>query len=192
MSDQPQRQELPAQALAAALELARGKGWQPVGLAAATGDEVEQLYAPWQQRQAQPHEPGPVFSGAGADERDPTRVGVAIPALAKQRQWFGRTVLADVLAAWPQMVGQQVAAHCQPEAVHEHTLTVRADSTAWATQMRLLSGSVLEAISRALELAVGDQQEQVVRQVRVLGPDAPSWSRGRLSVAGRGPRDTYG
>ena len=32
-----------------------------------------------------------------------------------------------------------------------------------------------------------------VARVKVLGPDAPTWKKGRLSVRdGRGPRDTYG
>jgi predicted nucleic acid-binding Zn ribbon protein len=34
--------------------------------------------------------------------------------------------------------------------------------------------------------------EGVVGHIEVLGPDAPSWKRGRLSVRGRGARDTYG
>jgi predicted nucleic acid-binding Zn ribbon protein len=32
-----------------------------------------------------------------------------------------------------------------------------------------------------------------VTRIAVLGPDAPSWKKGRRSVRdGRGPRDTYG
>ena len=32
-----------------------------------------------------------------------------------------------------------------------------------------------------------------VTRVKILGPDAPSWKKGRCSVRdGRGPRDTYG
>ncbi|HEX5908206.1 MAG TPA: DUF721 domain-containing protein, partial [Propionibacteriaceae bacterium] len=32
-----------------------------------------------------------------------------------------------------------------------------------------------------------------VSRIKVLGPDAPSWKKGRRAVRdGRGPRDTYG
>jgi len=35
--------------------------------------------------------------------------------------------------------------------------------------------------------------EGTVSQIRVVGPSAPSWSRGMRRVQdGRGPRDTYG
>jgi len=31
-----------------------------------------------------------------------------------------------------------------------------------------------------------------VTRVLVVGPEAPNWKKGRRSVPGRGPRDTYG
>jgi predicted nucleic acid-binding Zn ribbon protein len=65
-------------------------------------------------------------------------------------------------------------------------LTVRADSTSWATQLRLLSSSLLSRLAQE----VG---EGTVAELRVVGPGAPSWSRGQRRVQdGRGPRDTYG
>ena len=65
-------------------------------------------------------------------------------------------------------------------------LPVRADSTAWATQLRLLESSLMGRLAEE----VG---EGTVAELRVVGPGAPSWSRGRHRVQdGRGPRDTYG
>ncbi len=72
-----------------------------------------------------------------------------------------------------------------PVGFADGTLTVRAATTAWATQLRLL----VPDVRRRLDAVVG---EGVVAHVEVLGPDAPSWKRGRLSVRGRGARDTYG
>ena len=54
-----------------------------------------------------------------------------------------------------------------------------------ATQIRLLSSTILDRL--AAEVGPG-----VVRRLRVHGPTAPNWRHGRLRVAGRGPRDTYG
>ncbi|MGH8829262.1 MAG: DUF721 domain-containing protein, partial [Jiangellaceae bacterium] len=64
-------------------------------------------------------------------------------------------------------------------------LTVRADSTAWATQVRMLAGNLV----RRLNQEIGDG---TVTRVNVLAPQSPSWRKGRRSVPGRGPRDTYG
>ncbi len=63
--------------------------------------------------------------------------------------------------------------------------TGRCDSTAWATQMKLLAAEVV----RRLNDVLGDE---TVRVIEVAGPRAPSWVKGRLRVKGRGPRDTYG
>lgn len=64
-------------------------------------------------------------------------------------------------------------------------LAVKADSTAWATQMRLLTSQVLGRIDA--EVGPG-----IVTELVVHGPAAPSWVKGKLRVKGRGPRDTYG
>ena len=58
-------------------------------------------------------------------------------------------------------------------------------STAWATQVRLLTPQLLERLARE----VG---EGVVETVTVLGPAGPSFRRGKKSVRGPGPRDTWG
>ena len=64
-------------------------------------------------------------------------------------------------------------------------LTVTAESTAWATQLRIIQRQVLAKIAAE----VGDG---VVTSLRITGPVSPSWRKGRLHIAGRGPRDTYG
>jgi predicted nucleic acid-binding Zn ribbon protein len=64
-------------------------------------------------------------------------------------------------------------------------LVLVAESTAWATQLRLLAGRLQARLSA--EVGSG-----VVTRIRVHGPSAPSWRRGPRRVAGRGPRDTYG
>ncbi len=91
-----------------------------------------------------------------------------------------------VFGRWDLIVGTDVAAHCTPERYADSELVVRADSTAWATQMRLLASTVV----RRLNMDLGDG---AITRIQVLGPVAPSWRRGPRSVRnGRGPRDTYG
>ena len=91
-----------------------------------------------------------------------------------------------MLGRWDAVVGADVAAHCRPETFEDGVLTVRADSTAWATQVRLLTAGLL----RRLAEEVG---EGTVQRIHVRGPAAPSWRRGpRVAPGSQGPRDTYG
>jgi predicted nucleic acid-binding Zn ribbon protein len=92
---------------------------------------------------------------------------------------------ATLFGRWEQIVGADVAGRCTPVALVESELTVQAESTAWATQIRLLAPTLLARLAE--ELGAG-----VVRAVTVRGPSAPSWKKGLLAVRGRGPRDTYG
>ncbi len=90
------------------------------------------------------------------------------------------------MGRWPRLVGPEIAAHSEPVSFELGRLVVRADSTAWATQLRLLLSSILGRIE-------SDVGEGVVTEIRVVGPGAPTWSRGPRRVSdGRGPRDTYG
>jgi len=54
--------------------------------------------------------------------------------MLRARGWDGRLAAARVVARWPEVVGEAVAAHCQPSRLDEDgTLHVVADSAAWAT-----------------------------------------------------------
>ena len=90
-----------------------------------------------------------------------------------------------MLGAWASVVGDQIADHASPTALHDGVLSVTAESTAWATQLRMMQAQLLAKIAAA----VGDG---VVTSLKITGPAAPSWRKGPLRVAGRGPRDTYG
>jgi predicted nucleic acid-binding Zn ribbon protein len=90
-----------------------------------------------------------------------------------------------VIARWEQIVGADLAAHVTTEQYADGELTVRADSTAWATQVKLLAPNLVRRLNE--EIGHGS-----VTRVIVLGPHAPSWRKGPRTVRGRGPRDTYG
>ena len=75
-------------------------------------------------------------------------------------------------------------------------IVVRADSTAWATQLRLLLPALRRRLADELASVSGlvgaDVRNSWQVEVTVLAPSAPSWRRGGRHVSGRGPRDTYG
>jgi predicted nucleic acid-binding Zn ribbon protein len=125
------------------------------------------------------------WSGSGPDNRDPQPLGRAARDVAKKQGWSPRVAEGAVFGQWPSVVGQQIADHATPTALRDGVLSVAAESTAWATQLRLIQTQVLAKIAAA----VGDG---VVTALKITGPVAPSWRKGALHIAGRGPRDTYG
>ncbi|GAB1688378.1 DUF721 domain-containing protein [Krasilnikovia sp. M28-CT-15] len=125
------------------------------------------------------------YSGPGPDPRDPQLFGAVLERLMKQRGWQKPAAEAKVFGDWEKVVGSDIAAHSRPVKLDAGVLTVEAESTAWATQLRLLAGNLLKRIAAE----VGNN---VVTRLNIHGPAAPSWSRGPRRVQGRGPRDTYG
>ncbi|MGY4719043.1 DUF721 domain-containing protein [Naumannella huperziae] len=128
---------------------------------------------------------GPQLSGSRPDDRDPQPLGTTMDRLLSDRGWRVRVSVALLLARWPALVGPVNADHSAPESFEDGDLTVRADSTAWASSLRAMAPQVVAKLNAEL----GDG---TVRRILVRGPDAPSWKHGPRSVRGRGPRDTYG
>lgn len=125
-------------------------------------------------------------SGARPDDRDPQLLDQAMGRLIANHGWELDLKVQGVFGRWAELVGSEVADHCTPESFDDGRLVVRTDSTAWATQLKLLAPSVVRRLNT--ELGHG-----TVTVIEVLGPHLPSWTKGRLSSRdGRGPRDTYG
>jgi predicted nucleic acid-binding Zn ribbon protein len=126
------------------------------------------------------------YSGPGPDENDPQPVGSVLAGYVEDRGWQLPLAEARVFADWAGLVGDDVAAHSTPMVLRDGELKVSAESTAWATQLRLLAAALLARL--AAELG-----PDVVTKLSITGPVGPSWKHGGYSVRGtRGPRDTYG
>lgn len=128
----------------------------------------------------------PPGSDARPTGRDPQLLTDTLGRLLRDMGWTEDIAVGGVIGRWREVVGEQIAEHCVPETFEDKVLVVRASSTAWATQVRLLTPTLL----RRLAEEVG---EGVVEDVRVLGPAGPSFAKGPRRVrGGRGPRDTWG
>lgn len=129
----------------------------------------------------------PGYSGPAADpDRDPHLVGNLLGHLVAEQGWDRPLADARVFADWASLVGDDIAAHAHPQSLTAGELRIVAESTAWATQLRLLSATLLARL-------VAELGPQVVTKLHITGPSAPSWKHGSRSVRGhRGPRDTYG
>jgi predicted nucleic acid-binding Zn ribbon protein len=120
--------------------------------------------------------------GAG---RDPRGLGSVMDALTTELGWDSELDKAELIGAWAELVGEGTAAKSQPLGIEDGVLTVQCESTAWATQLRIMRVELLTAITQRYPRAG-------IQSIRFNGPDVPSWKYGRRSAQWRGPRDTYG
>jgi predicted nucleic acid-binding Zn ribbon protein len=125
-------------------------------------------------------------TGAHPDDRDPQTLDTALTRVVDERGWQVDLRVAAMFARWTELVGPEVGGHSRAESFADGRLVVRTDSTAWATQLKLLAPTVVRRLNE-------DLGHGTVVVIEVLGPHAPSWKHGPRSVRdGRGPRDTYG
>jgi len=128
----------------------------------------------------------PRYSAARADERDPAPLGAIVDRAIPELGWVRPLAEARVLGMWASIVGADIAAHSQPVTLTDGDLKITAESTAWATQLRLLAPRILAKICE-------QTPPGLVKRLSINGPSGPSWKRGPWSMpGGRGVRDTYG
>ncbi|HMA46660.1 MAG TPA: DciA family protein [Frankiaceae bacterium] len=179
----PRGSDLAREALARARADARARGGVRARAVRGADRPGHQGQAPRPNAPPRPDLPG--IAAPGRDWQDPVPFGAAIDGLLVARGWQEPARAAAVLARWDHLVGSEVAARCRPVGLRDGELVLAAESTAWATQLRLLSRQLLSRLRRELG-------PDLVTRIVVRGPTAPTWSHGPIRTPGRGPRDTYG
>jgi predicted nucleic acid-binding Zn ribbon protein len=181
------RTRLAVEALTVAKADARARGDHPADLGRPDGSNDPERSGVSASAQAGTSGPGrPDAAGRGRPRRDdPQPLASAIGGLLDTEGWQQRAAMGSVFGRWAEIVGADLAAHTRPDSFADGELAVTADSTAWATQVRLLATVLVKRLNTEL----GDGS---VRRVRVRGP-APPRQRGGWRVPGsKGPGDTYG
>ncbi len=117
--------------------------------------------------------------------RDPRALGEVLSKAARDMGWTVELDQARLIAEWHRFVGEAMAGHTEVIEIRSGVLIVQCDSTTWATELRRLRGEILNRI-------LDEFPEVGVHELKFLAPGAPSWRHGGRTVAGRGPRDTYG
>lgn len=117
---------------------------------------------------------------------DPSTISDLLGQVVRNQGWSEKLDDQRIFTDWAVIVGAEVAQHAQIDGFEDTVVHVRATSTAWATQLKLLAPRIVAKLNEAL----GDG---TVTRIDVRGPQAPSWKSGPRSIRGaRGPRDTYG
>lgn len=117
--------------------------------------------------------------------RDPQGIAEVMDALTTRLGWNSPLARSELISSWTELVGDETASHSTPVGIEEGTLTVSCDSTAWATQLRLMRSQIITRIAQRFP-------DAGIESVQFDGPGVPSWKKGPRSIPGRGPRDTYG
>ncbi len=117
---------------------------------------------------------------------DPQSLSSVFNEIITNRDWRQGIAEGNLFTDWEKVVGEDIAQHATPITLLEGKLTIQTSSTAWATQLRLISSDLLKTLRQS---APGALVEELV----VIGPHAPSWKRGLRTIRNaKGPRDTYG
>lgn len=131
------------------------------------------------------------YQQSGPDGRRPRRpldlpsVGSVLHKEIQSRGWEKGLASGWVTGHWEDLVGPKIAQHTTVEMVKDTALFISCDSTAWATNLRYMQREILRRITEKTG-------PDVITELKIFGPQAPSWRKGKLHVKGRGPRDTYG
>jgi predicted nucleic acid-binding Zn ribbon protein len=175
--DADERARLASAALARAKADARARGEAPpIGAIHAdrlAGGDQRADRAAWTRRPRRPR------------RDDPQPLSAAIGGLLSDHGWKEQAAVGSVFSNWAQIVGPDLAAHTHPDGFAEGELVIAADSTAWATQVRLLASMLVRRLNSELG-------EGTVRRVKVRGPAGPRQRGGWRVPGSRGHGDTYG
>jgi predicted nucleic acid-binding Zn ribbon protein len=175
-ADEAQRRLRAARAaLTEAIDDARDRGASPARARLESNNLPERLRSPGGSRKR-----------TQAEGSDPQPLGEAIRGLLAERGWQRQAAVGSAFGRWAEIVGPELAAHAQPDGLTDGELVVTADSTAWATQLRLLQATLVKRLNAELG-------EGTVKRVKVRGPTGLPRQQGAWRArGGRGPRDTYG
>ncbi len=116
----------------------------------------------------------------------PTAIGTELARLLGRPGWAERIGAAQVAAHWEAIVGAELAQHCEPVRTAGRVLTVRAESAAWATQLRYFTTQITERVGavigagsvREVRIVVGPLEGQGQGQGQGQGPSAAGRAAG--------------
>ena len=85
--------------------------------------------------------------GAGP-ERSPQRLGRALDRLMGTLRAPSVDVLDSVFTKWPEIVGEDVAAHSRPVSIDGDTLIISASDPTWASELQWLENEVIAQVAK--------------------------------------------
>jgi predicted nucleic acid-binding Zn ribbon protein len=116
---------------------------------------------------------------------DPELISGVLNDLISDRDWDSGLAEGNLFVNWKKIVGDEISEHAQPISILDNVLTIQSSSTAWATQLQLISTDLLATIQK-------DATGVLIERLVIIGPQTPTWKKGVRTIRNaRGPRDTY-
>jgi len=116
---------------------------------------------------------------------DPELISGVLNDLISDRDWDSGLAEGNLFVNWKKIVGDEISQHAQPISILDNVLTLQSSSTAWATQLQLISNELLATIQK-------DATGVLIERLVIIGPQTPTWKKGVRTIRNaRGPRDTY-
>lgn len=100
----------------------------------------------------------------------PQPLGDVFSRFIAQRGWKEPVAVGSVLADWSSIVGPQIAENAKVETFENAKLVLRASSTAWATQLRLLTPQLMHKFDEILGPGV-------ITKLEIKGPAGGNYGR---------------
>lgn len=109
----------------------------------------------------------------GKPGRDPQGLATICGSLAQGDVWSKNLKLARLRNNWAEVVGDAVARHSQVTSYADGVLTIRTESTVWATQLTYLVPQIAENIRASLK-------GLEIREIKVTGPASSKFGHKKL------------
>jgi predicted nucleic acid-binding Zn ribbon protein len=107
----------------------------------------------------------PLPTGDGS-ERGPAPVRKGLDRLVRHLGGPSAETVEGVFGRWPEIVGEQIAAHVRPMSMREGALVVAVDDPAWAPELRFLESEIVGRVREVLGVEGIDRLEIRVRPTR--------------------------
>ena len=95
----------------------------------------------------------------------PRPVAASLDAVTRNLGGQGGPALVELIRRWPEVVGEQLAAHCRPVSLRAGVLTIVASEAAWGAQLQWLEAD----LKRRLDDVLGPGQvSRIAVRIRPL------------------------
>ena len=78
---------------------------------------------------------------------DPIPLSTSLDGVVRSLRGPSRKAVSGLFGRWEEAVGAQVAEHVTPMKLDEGVLVVQVDDPAWATQVKFLTGTIIERLA---------------------------------------------
>lgn len=96
---------------------------------------------------------------------EPVPISASLDNIMKSLRGTDRLQVGGLFGRWEDAVGAGIAAHVRPIRLDQGTLLVEADESAWATQVKFLTDTIIERLFEVARVEV-DRVEVRVRSSR--------------------------